>query len=331
MGTEMVARLAFIHASDLHIDRQTETNGFSFIGGFQTHDIQLCIGFVEAIKNVRLDLAFPDTEPLHLAVSGDLTASGRTHDFTAAHTYLRSHWRRKMRGSHAKVGLELAENLVETIPGNHDHWDGRRLPGQAYRPRAVAAHFKRTPYRAIWTDVSRQIELEIFGIDSNSGLTTPISLGQGSIAANELIELDKLLARNPKPAVGVTRVRVIMLHHSLTYRGGRLFPRVISPLVLDRQSVSQLTALSLTHGVRVLLTGHTHDAGHFDLRLPPNSLRELRCPTTLQGPAVKLGAGFFVHQIEKGSATYWETWHYVWDGSEFRPNPTLPLVRFSVD
>jgi hypothetical protein len=177
------------------------------------------------------------------------------------------------------------------------------------------------------------LEIELFGIDSNSGVTGRNQLGHGIIAAADFTALQQLLQSGPPVATGAIRVRAILLHHSPSYRIGSLMPRVLSPLVLDRTSVDTLVDMSAQNGVSAILTGHTHDVFHytFGRTIAGNlhEVREIRSPTTLQGPAAKTGAGFLLHRIsvDQQAGPHWTTWHYAWDGSEFVVSP-IPLLRF---
>lgn len=331
-----VSQLFFVHASDLHMGKTPEQNGYSFIGGYASHDVLLCSGFMTAFLETQDDCQDDD---LQLVVSGDLTAGGLPAEFTVAHTYLQAEWLRKRLPPSSNLGLGLKPARHKTVPGNHDHWDGTRFPARSFSPRAIRPHFRKTPWRATWLNPSSTIELELFGIDSNSGLTARNAMGHGNISPQELNELRRLLAQSPPVDPGVVRVRAIMLHHSLAYRQGRLLPQVMSPLVLSAASVDQLIDIATANGVSAFLTGHTHDAYHetFSRMVGGVSreVHELRCPTTLQGPARPGGAGFLLHQIalDPGGRPTWAAWMHGWSGTEFLrlpvSNPT-PMARFSV-
>jgi hypothetical protein len=325
------AQMAFVHASDLHIGPNIVSNRFQFFSGYSPHDIQLCRGFEEAFADASVSCG---DNNLRLVVTGDITAGGLQTEFAAAHTYLTSVWVCARRGGpNDKVALNLPLDRLETIPGNHDHWDGSRFPVYSYRPNAVAPHFRKLPWRHCWIDNTGSLELELFSIDSNSGATGRNPLGQGIVAAADFNILHQLFQSSPPVRSGAIRVRAILIHHSPSYRGSSLMPRVLAPLVLDKTSVDTLVDLSTTNGVSAILTGHTHDVFHYTFwkTIAGNyrEVHEIRSPTTLQGPAAKTGAGFLLHRISvnQQAGPHWTTWHYAWDGSQFVVNPQ-PLVGF---
>lgn len=77
---------------------------------------------------------------------------------------------------------------------------------------------------------------------------------------------------------------------------------------------------------RSILTGHTHRQYPFRFGPPrlqlPNSVWEIRCPRTLQGPAQRkkraLAPGFWVHQIRPVNGKLnWSARLFVFDSGRF--------------
>jgi hypothetical protein len=103
----------------------------------------MIFSYVKGFDEAFIDVAVSCGENnLRLVVTGDITAGGLQTEFAAAHTYLSSVWIRTRQGPNHRVGLNLPLDRQETIPGNHDHWDGSRFPVHSYRPHAIARHFR---------------------------------------------------------------------------------------------------------------------------------------------------------------------------------------------
>jgi hypothetical protein len=101
------------------------------------------------------------------------------------------------------------------------------------------------------------VELEIYGIDSNSGLRGSTNFrARGAFSPHEISALDALLADsdNRIPSQGLRRVRAIVAHHSLSHAGG-----VTGKEILDYSSRDDLLTMAAKYGVPCILTGHVHD------------------------------------------------------------------------
>ena len=320
-----------LHLSDLHIGSVFANNAFKGLSGHHEHDIQLCIGLENGINDARKRLRLSKDDELYTVVSGDITANGLNREYAIAHTMLRGKFRMYRSGFGQFVGLDSSGDGIAVIPGNHDHWDGT-YSKQGYNIALFPEHFRNCPWRKVLTGTS--LTLELYGVDSNSGVTSTASswAAQGSVSSASLTAVDKMLAA--RPLIGTKVVRAIMVHHSLAYTKGPI-PRVLVPKALDKRSKDELLRLSAKHGVAAILTGHTHDflAHPHSAKVGSVSrtVRELRCATTLQGPAARTGAGYLVHRIEldrKGNTT-WSAWRYSWCGSGFELlDKKKPWIQF---
>jgi hypothetical protein len=329
-------QVAFIHFSDVHFGPVMANNQFSFIHGYDAHDLVLCTAIPQALEDVRTLLEVADDEQLNVVVSGDVTSEGSPQNFTVAHSYLRSTWRLRREPPGNLSGLNRQTDEIGIIPGNHDHWNGKRFPPPAYSKSIFPAHFRPTPWKKIWKSTAGNVELEIYGIDSNSGLQGTTNLmAKGAISSHELRALDVLLAESDQRILsqGAHRVRAIVTHHSLSYTGG-----VAGKEKLDDSSRDDLLEIAAKYRISSVLTGHGHDF-HFQPLVGTYNgtqrvVHELRSATTLQGPALPFsrGQGFWAHRIRLvNSGMIWSSWRYAWDGSRFVPrNRSAPCVQFPV-
>jgi hypothetical protein len=346
-------RILLVHLSDLHMG--SIFNGFyspsAVRSGFNGHDIVLCRRLRKALRDLPND---PDVvlgnNPLYFVVTGDLTCTGLETDVTTAYTYLLAHLVED--GSGVRCGLSVAGERLWTIPGNHDHWNGNHSwPQPAYNGHIFRNCYRQTPWRDTVTSPGGQLQLHLFGVDSNSGLAWHSTNGRagGSLSYRELDRLsglEKLLtdsdaARQQLPA-GVHQVRAVLCHHSFSNLAqsppGALarLKRAVSaaffgkmPDPLDAQSRQALIDLAHQYSVKAILTGHAHffwDEPH----PPPGggaAVWELRSSTPVQGPTPEpddesATQGFFLHEIrlEDGAAApAWRYKKYQYSGGTFVP------------
>lgn len=331
-------QIPIVHISDLHFSDRMTNNQFGWFEGYRPHDVQLCKGLTNVVEHIKYLWDLQEGESPRLIVTGDLTSSGRESEFAVAHSFIMSRWRLQLAGPEKWAGQHVSEGDLATVPGNHDHWFGRRVPPSAYNGGIIEDHFERTPWRKVWASSGGGFELEIFGVDSNSGLA-----GQwqnwpaiGRIQKEELNELEWRLEESDRThsPKSVRRVRAILTHHSLSYRGG-LPKRIFSVCELEEESRDRLLEIAAKYKVAAILTGHIHDAYHHDFPVRIDGeeriVRELRSPSTLQGPASKVNAGFLAHRLwlDQNGALEWTVWHYRWDGSRFLQDKG-PFERFNV-
>ena len=192
-------QLAFIQISDLHFGDKIGNNEFGSISGFRSHDYQLCRGLAEATEDVRSQLDLKD-ERLGILISGDVTATGSDQEFLVAHSFIMCRWRLRLTPPNEWAGLDTGERDLVSIPGNHDHWNGRKIMSGAYNSRIIGKHFHRTPSRKIWESTEGGLELELFCLDSNSGMEGKWSnqRARGRVHPDEFEELEQLLKKSDR-------------------------------------------------------------------------------------------------------------------------------------
>jgi 3',5'-cyclic AMP phosphodiesterase CpdA len=279
------------------------------------------------LHDVRGDVGVSNGDPLYTVLSGDLTRIGDADEFVVARQYLHDSVQRDALGRAKPATLGLPRDHAFTVPGNHDHWDGREsYPQPAYNPRLFPAQFESCPWDNLANALlsrNRTLRLEIFGIDSSSGLAgTRKSLDAGgSIALGEFDLLERALADADAVPVdtSITRARLVICHHSFAKSS------LLSPTqVLNRRWRRALTNLCGEFGVTAILTGHTHTSlcqkryagGRAGL-----DTYELRSPTAFQGMAEAMKHGFWVHQMYRPAPrarAKWRSRLYLYSGGRFR-------------
>lgn len=332
--------IVLTHISDLHFGEILANNVFSFRSKkfhYPPHDFILCLDFPNALEYIRADLLeLSDEEVINTVISGDMSATGLETDFAVAHSLLRSRVRIKRAGPARSqyAGFSLLDDQMAAVPGNHDHWNGLFLG----RPRAYTAsifpiHFRRTPWVKEWVSGSRKLILEIYGIDSNSGLDAKRTnlRAKGSISKAEIQGLVADLERSTKRKTerGSVRVRVLVTHHSLMYAGGPLGFKE-----LDDTSRDALLEITTKYKIGVIMTGHTHDSGFHDYAVTEpdgtvHQVSEIRSATTFQGPAEANKQGFWCDVVWlSDDGPRWYGWRFHWADTKFviRGTPSKPDV-----
>lgn len=342
-----MARILLIHLSDLHIgshhvgtDLSTGIGAWwpfsNWAAGVSGHAFTLLKALRNGIHDALARLGSTADDTVEWLVGGDLTRIGGHFDFHIAYTYLLSEltWLSDRAGTPRQIGLNIGQAPLHCVSGNHDHWDGQ-TPGQhgrppAYNPGIIPDYFEQTPWRHTILTKNKDLGIELFGVDSNSGLhgyATNIR-ARGALSANELAQLDTMLQQARGQNVSYPRVAALLCHHAFRTRDVPPFhTRPLAP-----QSRTQLQAILHKHNVRAALTGHTH---YFSERKWKSGW-ELRCGTTLQMPSKLsfpapqhqqlLAPGFYIHEVLPGTgsgwnAPEWHAWKYQWDGQKFRPAP----------
>ncbi|HEX8524176.1 MAG TPA: metallophosphoesterase [Tepidisphaeraceae bacterium] len=171
-------QIIVLHVSDVHIESNLFNRQFGLIAGWRGHDVTLCRGLQEAFELLPywtgLAAAGKETAgvpPLYVLLSGDLTCYGRESDFATAHSFFRC--KRPVDLDHPvyELGLGLGKTYQYlAIPGNHDHWNGLRFPARPYNPGIFPSDFRTTPWSVTCSSTSGKFQLQLFGVDSNSGL-----------------------------------------------------------------------------------------------------------------------------------------------------------------
>jgi 3',5'-cyclic AMP phosphodiesterase CpdA len=271
---------------------------------------------------------------LPVVCSGDLTLAGSAEDFAVAHAFLygRTRIARQALPSE-RFGLGTADPHLATVPGNHDQWQGKAgalnfVKGvPAYTPGLAPQHFAPTPWQQTWQSPDGSVTLELFGVDTNSGLAGVQRnyLQEGVISPAQFQALGQMLA---KPAAAGA-ARAVVCHHSPAYNS--YLPGLAR---LATASNQQLQQLARQHGVHAILCGHTHDAVGMLLPGPHGApLAELRSASTTCAGQLSAGGrprvpenGFLEHQLRPrpGGGWDWTCWAHAWDGARFvRKLPAL--------
>ena len=331
--------IVLAHISDLHFGEVLANNLFSFrskVLHYPPHDFTLVLDFPNALEYIRVNLLdLADEELINIVMSGDVTATGLPTEFAVAHALLRSRVRIKREGLSRHAGFATPDDQIGAVPGNHDHFNGLQFMS---RPRAYTAsifpdHFRLTPWVKEWRCLSGKLTLELHGIDSNSGLVPRRTnfRAKGSFATTELDLLEENLKRSDSRAAepGNVRVRALVTHHSLMYAGvGAAFGAV----ALDYASRNKLLEIAAKYKIKVIMTGHTHDAAfHPHQVTDPNGIMneawEIRSATTFQGPARPNKQGFWCHVIWlSDEGPQWYGWRFHWAANRFEMRRLKPDV-----
>jgi 3',5'-cyclic AMP phosphodiesterase CpdA len=339
-----MSSIGLLHCSDLHIGREPGNDQFTqkpVLRYANAHALPLARGLTEVVDDVAQQCGLGADEPPRVIMSGDLTATGHAKEFVVAHTYLRSFWRIVRDPQTRLAGLDVRDSTQDPNPrlaavaGNHEQWRGRGfMHNVGYTPALRNTHFRATSWIRTWR--SGNLELEVYGLDSNAGL--PQAKGswrqRGELdlsPGGEIANLERDLKQNSSAILppGVQyRVRAFLLHHSLASGGG-----------VKKASVQKLLELAETHSFAAVLTGHTHDfiANPRDtLPTRHHKLWELRSASALQGPENRQNpsAGFLAHRLwVDGNQVRWQAWRYLWDVAAqafaiWQPDVAAPFADF---
>lgn len=295
----------YLQISDLHFGdplQQSAVDPWAHyvlgLKGYVGHSPGALRYLAKAFKELRR--AEPDAE---LIVTGDLTAWGTTSEFQQADGFLSTagQWPEF-------VGLNAPGWMTLAIPGNHDHWRG--IP---FWPLGTPNSEVRRRFPNDWavtpsTKLPNGVSVVFLSLNSDAdvgGYSDERIWACGSFVS-AVNGLDQALsARNQD------EIRVLLLHHSVEYRG-RLIQRSrtrclpvswsvnLEHLTIDDASRRKVADLLDKHGIRVVLTGHIHQP-FFVGQLPKSSLypkrdvMEARCGSTSQrltaAPGVPIGGG----------------------------------------
>jgi hypothetical protein len=321
-----MSNIALLHCSDLHIGQEPGNDQFKNVPVIRyanAHALPLARGLREVVDDVAAQCGLGEEEEPYIVMSGDLTARGHAKEFVVAHSFLRSFWREvrspedKLAGMDVRDAISDSAPRLATIPGNHDQWKGQSYRNNVgYNPNLRGTHFRATYWRRAWQ--SGELELELYGLDSNAGLPQTQGSwrqrGQLDLLKNgEVDQLETYLQQNQPPTLpaGISyQVRALVVHHSLASGGG-----------LRSASCDRLLELAEAYHIAAILTGHTHDFLAKPMDTLPNKLRkvyELRSASALQGPENRLkpSPGILAHRIfVDANQVRWQAWRYEWDSS----------------
>jgi hypothetical protein len=240
----------FVHISDIHIGDVDPGNGDAALDAtaknwWRRHP--LFDGFLghsyRALDHLtRLFIKLRRLSSAELIVTGDLTTTGHGSQFVLAKTFLEAHWA-LMPGS--LLGCAAPGTFARSIPGNHDHWPGKRriLGGPT---KALGAAFPSLPFvhkqplaggkTLVFTAINTDAQVRSVSVER--------LYARGSFASQLQKAQTKLGARQSN------EIRVLLLHHSRTHAR---FALGIVPA-----SRAALDAFIKDCGISIILSGHTH-------------------------------------------------------------------------
>lgn len=309
--------------ADPHFGELFSNSKVSRVSGRRIHHIDLCRALQRFFRFEVPRVAGVDLSKGHfLAMNGDLTEKGAERQFEVANTFLFSKHTvvsqqvaRQIGLAHPRSSEDGQKDLYAGIPGNHDHGDGRwDYPlVKGYGERIYERFLDLPPFvRRFWT--SDGVELCVFGIDSCSvfeeeppNLNPLADGGFSSSHRTAFLELLREELRKPLAEGCHLRTAVILCHHPFQADG------LAGPLY--KESGIWLANVAARFGIRMVFTGHTHRSWTEEIRFQDfldvtQKVREVRCPTTLQGPAElderKRSPGIWWHRISaEGDQIIW--------------------------
>ena len=340
-----MSTVRFLHVSDLHVG-SLDSDGLPyapafyrrFVNGWLGHDPLALRASARLARRLRRDGV-----PLHVVMTGDLTARGDPDQFRTATEFLQA----TTDDGPYPVGLRDAGAHDRTIPGNHDRWKGDygfgtvwAFPHMVLPPtQAFHALFDHLP--ATGDPVLSVLGLppvRFVRIDTDADVTTVRDrmLARGRFRSH-LAWLDQRLP--PKQG---GEVRVVLAHHCREVRGA---------LEIDEDTRRDFDDFLVRHGADALLSGHKHDALLAQRTIEGDgTTRDVlyaRCGTTAQlsprdlrpkrlagldgtreafaGYPKSVERSLFLHELTRGeSEVTWTTTGYVLDRqNQFRPRTAL--------
>lgn len=331
LGDLEISMIFLIQISDLHFGAKLINQTSGIIPHQRPHNLAKCLALPSGINLARnsRSINMPADASLHVIVSGDLSVAGTEQQLAIANAFIRSKISiSRLGGLYGVMGLNIPGDLLGVVPGNHDHWGGNRAALCQYNYNIFDKYFRFTPWAKTWTSCDDNFQLDVFGVDSNSGLCSTNNryfkgvLAKGCISNTEFTELERKL--KVSYARKAPTVRAIICHHSIHYQGG-----LAGAMELEDSSRSKLLRLSAKYHVAAILTGHTHDSHkriyqHSDQNGNIWETRELRCASTLswsENSREEKESGFLFHRITRSSANcacwQWDTWRFGWTGAGF--------------
>ncbi|MGE3274962.1 MAG: metallophosphoesterase [Vicinamibacterales bacterium] len=270
--------LTLVHISDLHFGHPCAEREGPPPGGFPPFDGQLGHSHDALIHLTRfMDDERRSGRNVAVVVTGDLTACGKPEEFDLAMDFLRAS---RVTADDQVIGLDVADVLSRTIPGNHDHWPGTyRIVG---RPAGLAHVFPEgtMPARPWKADLGRGRTLVVLAIDSDADVPDVSHtryLARGSFVSQLQALKQAIVPGEDAP----DELRVLLVHHSPMY-GRPLDPQ----LRIDPESQAKLQEFISWARVRVLLTGHIHTLDTARRTYTRSGyawqVAEIRCGTTTQ-------------------------------------------------
>lgn len=323
----LLDRIVFLQLSDVHIGRKLMNDPDDFEtglkSGYNPHDHRLLLPLENAIKDACRTLSAG--QHVNVLISGDLTAAGTDNDYAASFALVHNKWLWK-RVPKRTIGFGWPPERTFSVPGNHDHWRKEKWPPPAFSFEIAPAWFENTPWMRPLVGGGSRLVLELYGVDSNSGLRGRTfnmnPFAEGAISLDELSELERKLQNSigQDLSKGQILIRAIVCHHAFSGKGG-----LFAAKPLDDGSRNELVRLALKYNVSVILTGHVHTFHEEDWPKGDKvtrKVKELRCATSLQGPARAGVQGFWAHSITLSETDStldcrWSASKYQWGGGFF--------------
>lgn len=333
-----MSTIVFAQWSDMHIGQRLMDNKFGNwppFSGYNPHESKLLPELEDALDDARIVTGLTDAETLPIVFSGDLTAGGTNNDYAIAFAIFFQHWQWRYGEFPRWIGFGYPHADVLMVPGNHDHWNSDFFQ-RAFTSSLSPSFFQKTPWRHDLTSSDGALRLELHGIDSNAGLLgVPYNwnlFAEGKLLDIDVVQLaEQLRVSSSSPRLANQAcVRAFVCHHALS-------PSRMAK-GLDTESRGLLQYLAARYRVRAVLTGHNHE---FPLSVPYWSdnyalttlrpalerlnwtnhdgfdptwgIYELRCTTTLAGPAAPACQGFYLHRlalVDSSRRIEWRTWKY---------------------
>ena len=289
-----MTRLAtFVQISDLHLgdldprtlDATYNDNWqyFRFLDGFLGHSHDSLRKLVDEFDDLR------QLEDAQLIVTGDITASGKTEQFQFGGAFLGGVYRPPAGAQRTTIlGLRVGNWKDYSIPGNHDHWPGI---DHSWRPKIrgkpnseLAATFHKLPRVQDFRLAKSGYLIRFLWINTDGDVHPNRDdrlLARGKFDS----QLTNLAALLPGPEK--KEVRVLCLHHSMSYRADSRLGQYARVLEIDDDSRRELERFIVEHDLAVLLCGHLHDPPKVESFSAVNLERtveylEAQCGTTSQ-------------------------------------------------
>jgi 3',5'-cyclic AMP phosphodiesterase CpdA len=330
-------QIVLVHLSDLHVGTSLmpPPDAYELVAGYNPHDVLLLRMLDLALLDVRKRFHLAPNERLNVVISGDLTQSGTKNDYATVTALLYCHWQWRLPPNKRSLGFGWTREQLLTVPGNHDHW-GREHRAIAFRQGLSPDYFATTPWKNVLSSRGGTINLELYGVDSNSGLEDSANPAKGNLFAGGKLSPEELFGLEEQlkltdlgERTGAFVVRALVCHHALSPDG------ILNAWPLDEGSRRKLLDIAGRYRICAALTGHTHRFHVEDWSLSVGGhgvLKELRCGTTLQATGGAGLQGFWVHRIARQAGRpdcEWTAWKYQKGGTSFDVN-TVDTVRFTV-
>ena len=327
-----------IQLSDMHL--AATAGGEDVTQGQHPNDPEVTLGLANFYRRLPAMLRRLNIDPkirVYTLVTGDLTVRGSRGEFDAAQQYLDGGRYQVREGEFSGLSLGGRRTL---IPGNHDHWGGRRpwfvlLPAYNHdlhnHEIEIHSHISDAPHQPrCLPSRDGKFRVELLGLDSCSGFAsskTNIRPRQGGRLNPDQIGWVRNweLPEEDSQCVG-SAVRVVAVHHDLDFqatpwrmsRAGLSkipYARVtVFPWPLRKGCRQALVAAADHSRVAGILTGHQHSP--WFRTFPGQQPREFRASTTLGSEEVEAGlVGFYLHHIapSEGRKAAWRTYGASWD------------------